>query len=126
MIHFPKWQECQLTLLHQKPHERESDNNQNNMIEPDMPFEVGDYIFILTPHITLTGKILTIGLKSIKLESIWGTLSSFQTLLYPMLLSLTSLQRKTIYRCQCNTLQKKKKYTQTSLYLTHHPFPLHL
>ena len=51
-----------------------NNNNQGNMMEPSMPFEPGDYISILMSHITLTGKVLTKGLKSIKLKSTWGNI----------------------------------------------------
>ena len=40
----------------------------------DKPFESGDYISIVTPHTTLTGKVLTIEVGSTKLKSIWGNI----------------------------------------------------
>jgi len=40
----------------------------------DKPFESGDYISIVTPRTTLTGKVLTIEVGSTKLKSVWGNI----------------------------------------------------
>lgn len=42
--------------------------------EFDKPFKPGDYISISTPHVTLTGRVLTIGTGYTKLKSNWGNL----------------------------------------------------
>lgn len=41
--------------------------------EIDKPFKPGDYIFISTPQVTLTGRVLTVGTGYTKLKSNWGS-----------------------------------------------------
>lgn len=51
-----------------------NDDERGDITEFDEPFEPGDYVSIVTPHIILTGKVLTTESGSTKLKTVWGNI----------------------------------------------------
>lgn len=87
--------------------------DESGVIESDKPFEPGDYVSISTTHGPLSGRVLTKGRKTTKLESIWGNSILIKNSTISRVNIIHRPAKEKYFRASVNVTVEKHRVTET-------------